>query len=109
MAAHFAAADAVICRAGATTIAELAAAGVASVLVPYPYAVDDHQTVNARYLVERGAAVLIPQREFTAEKLARLLAEFTREKLLTMARAARAAAQPEATRAVAEVCMELAT
>jgi len=108
MAAHYAAADLVVCRAGATTIAELAAAGVASVLVPYPRAVDDHQTVNARYLVERGAAVLLPQHEFTVEKLAGLLAEFTRDKLLAMARAARAAAKPEATRAVAEVCMELA-
>ena len=108
MAARYAAADLVVCRAGATTIAELAAAGVASVLVPYPRAVDDHQTVNARYLVERGAALLIPQPELTAEKLAGLLAEFTREKLLAMARAARAAAKPEATRAVAEVCMELA-
>ncbi len=109
MAARYAAADLVVCRAGATTIAELAAAGVASVLVPYARAVDDHQTVNARYLAERGAAVLLPQHEFTAEKLAALLAQFTRERLLAMARAARAAAKPEATRAVAEVCMELAT
>ena len=109
MAARYAAADLVVCRAGATTIAELAAAGVASVLVPYPRAVDDHQTANARYLVEHGAAVLLPQHEFTAEKLAALLTKFTREKLLAMARAARAAAKPEATRAVAQVCMELAT
>ena len=108
MAARYAAADLVICRAGATTIAELAAAGVASVLVPYPHAVDDHQTVNARYLVERGAAVLIPQREFTAEKLAGLLSSFVRERIVEMAVAARAAAKPHAARAVAEVCMELA-
>lgn len=108
MAARYAVADLVVCRAGATTVAELAAAGVASVLVPYPRAVDDHQTLNARYLVERGAAVLLPQYEFTAEKLAGLLAGFTREKLLAMARAARAAAKPDATRAVAQVCMELA-
>ena len=108
MAARYAAADLVICRAGATTIAELAAAGVASLLVPYPHAVDDHQTTNARYLVERGGAVMIPQREFTAERLAGLLAEFKREKLLAMARAARAAARPDATRAVADACAELA-
>lgn len=109
MAARYAMADLVICRAGASTVTELAAAGVASVLVPFPHAVDDHQTHNARYLAERGAAVLIPQREFTPEKLARLLGEFTREKLLAMAQAARAAGKPEATRAVAEVCVELAT
>lgn len=108
MAARYAAADLIICRAGASTVTELAAVGVASVLVPYPHAVDDHQTHNARYLAERGAAVLIPQREFTPEKLARLLGEFTREKLLAMAQAARAAGKPEATRAVAEICMELA-
>lgn len=108
MAARYATADIVVCRAGAMTIAELAAAGVASVLVPYPHAVDDHQTTNARYLVDRGAAVLVPQPEFTAEKLASLLSRFTREKILAMAMAARAAAKPQATRAVAEACMELA-
>ena len=69
---------------------------------------DDHQTRNARFLAERGAALLIPQREFTAQRLSELLAGFTRERLLAMARAARAAGKPEATRAVAEVCMELA-
>ena len=108
MASRYAVADVVLCRAGATTIAELTAAGVASVLVPYPHAVDDHQTSNARYLAERNAAVLIPQSDFTAAKLAALLSDFTREKLLAMARAARAVAQPGATRAVAEVCVELA-
>jgi UDP-N-acetylglucosamine--N-acetylmuramyl-(pentapeptide) pyrophosphoryl-undecaprenol N-acetylglucosamine transferase len=108
MASRYAIADVVLCRAGATTIAELAAAGVASVLVPFPHAVDDHQTSNARYLSERNAAVLIPQGEFTAAKLAALLADFTREKLVAMARAAREAARPGATRALAEVCMELA-
>jgi UDP-N-acetylglucosamine--N-acetylmuramyl-(pentapeptide) pyrophosphoryl-undecaprenol N-acetylglucosamine transferase len=108
MATAYAAADFVVCRAGATTIAELAAAGVASVLVPYPHAVDDHQMLNARFLAGRGAAMLIPQHEFTAETLATLLGGFTREKLLGLACAARAAGRPEATRAVAEVCMELA-
>jgi UDP-N-acetylglucosamine--N-acetylmuramyl-(pentapeptide) pyrophosphoryl-undecaprenol N-acetylglucosamine transferase len=108
MARHYAQADLVICRAGATTIAELMAAGVASVLVPYPHAVDDHQTVNARYLAERGAALLLPQNEFTPQRLAGLLGELDRARLLEMARAARAAARPEATRLVAEACMELA-
>jgi len=107
MAHRYASADLVVCRAGATTIAELAAAGVASVLVPFPHAVDDHQTTNARYLAERNAALLIPQSEFTTGKLAGLLAELTREKLLAMARAAREAGRPGATRAVAEACMEL--
>jgi UDP-N-acetylglucosamine--N-acetylmuramyl-(pentapeptide) pyrophosphoryl-undecaprenol N-acetylglucosamine transferase len=108
MAARYAAADLVICRAGALTIAELAAAGVASVLVPFPHAVDDHQTGNARFLSEAGAALLLPQAELTAEKLAGLLRELSREKLAAMAQKARALAKPEATRAVAEICMEVA-
>jgi len=108
MAARYAAADLVVCRAGALTIAELAAAGVASVLVPFPQAVDDHQTGNARFLSEAGAAILLPQRELTPEKLAALLRELTREKLAAMAEKARALAKPEATRAVAEACMEIA-
>ena len=108
MAAQYAQSDLIICRAGASTVAELAAAGIASVLVPFPHAVDDHQTRNARFLAERGAAVLVPQRELTPQKLADLLRSFTREALLEMARKARAASRPEATRAVAEACMELA-
>jgi UDP-N-acetylglucosamine--N-acetylmuramyl-(pentapeptide) pyrophosphoryl-undecaprenol N-acetylglucosamine transferase len=108
MAARYAAADLVICRAGASTVTELAAAGVASILVPLPWAVDDHQTLNARYLSERGAAMLIPQTEFTPGKLAQLLQGFAREKLLEMARAARGAAKPDATRVVGEICRELA-
>lgn len=108
MARCYAQADIVICRAGASTIAELAAAGVSSILVPLPTAVDDHQTHNARFLSERGAAVLIPQAEFTPERLAQVLTGFTRDKLLVMAQAARAAAKPDATRSVAQACMELA-
>lgn len=108
IAKRYAAADLVLCRAGAMTVAELAAAGIGSVLVPYPHAADDHQTFNACYLVDRGAAVLISQAEFTAERLGGVLAEFTRETLLLMARTARAAAKPEATRIVAQACMELA-
>ena len=108
MARRYAEADLIICRAGASTVAELAAAGVASVLVPYPHAVDDHQTGNARFLAGRGAALLVPQVEFTAQRLSQILAGFTRKRLLEMARSARAAGKPEATRAVAEACMELA-
>jgi UDP-N-acetylglucosamine--N-acetylmuramyl-(pentapeptide) pyrophosphoryl-undecaprenol N-acetylglucosamine transferase len=107
MAARYAAADLVICRAGALTIAELAAAGVASLLVPFPHAVDDHQTGNARFLAAAGAAILVPQKELTPEKLAGLLRELTRDRLAAMAEKARGLARPEATRAVAEVCMGL--
>ncbi|BCK88682.1 UDP-N-acetylglucosamine--N-acetylmuramyl-(pentapeptide) pyrophosphoryl-undecaprenol N-acetylglucosamine transferase [Sideroxyarcus emersonii] len=108
MASQYGRADVVICRAGALTIAELAAAGVASVLVPFPFAVDDHQTHNARFLSEKNAALLLPQKELSAEKLAQLLREMTREKLLAMAQAARSLAKPEATAAVAAVCTEMA-
>jgi UDP-N-acetylglucosamine--N-acetylmuramyl-(pentapeptide) pyrophosphoryl-undecaprenol N-acetylglucosamine transferase len=76
--------------------------------VPYPHAVDDHQTGNARFLSENGAAVLLPQTELNAEKLAELLHGFTRDKLLAMAQAAKKLAKPEATATVAQVCMELA-
>jgi UDP-N-acetylglucosamine--N-acetylmuramyl-(pentapeptide) pyrophosphoryl-undecaprenol N-acetylglucosamine transferase len=108
MATQYARADLVICRAGALTIAELAAAGVASVLVPFPFAVDDHQTYNARFLSDHGAAVLLPQKELSAEKLAELLRGFSREKLLAMAQAARSLAKPDATQQVAQVCSSLA-
>jgi UDP-N-acetylglucosamine--N-acetylmuramyl-(pentapeptide) pyrophosphoryl-undecaprenol N-acetylglucosamine transferase len=108
MAARYAQADLVICRAGASTIAEIAAAGVASLLVPLPSAVDDHQTHNARFLADCSAAELVPQAEFTPENLARRLQGYTRDQLLAMAQAARAVAKPDATAAVAQVCMELA-
>lgn len=108
MAAQYAWADLVICRSGALTVAELATAGVASVLVPFPYAVDDHQTTNAQFLSNSGAALLIQQSELTAEKLATLLQELTREKLLAMSQAARALAKPDATQHVATICKELA-
>ena len=107
IAARYADTDLIVCRAGATTIAEIAAAGIASVLVPYPHAVDDHQTINARFLADRGAALLIPQHELTPQRLAEALSGLTRERLLVMAQAARAAGKPEATRAVAQVCKEL--
>lgn len=107
MAQAYAWADLVVCRAGALTIAELAAAGLGAVLVPYPHAVDDHQTRNADYLVAARAAVLIPQRDLTAARLVDaltpLLAE--RETLLRMAEAARARARPDAAQRVVEACL----
>lgn len=108
MAASYADADLVICRAGALTVAELAAVGVASLLIPFPHAVDDHQTHNARFLSERGAAELWPQPELDAERLAHWLAGLDRERLLAMAQKARSVARTDAARAVAEVCRELA-
>ena len=108
MAARYAWCDVVVCRAGALTIAELAAAGVASVLVPFPSAVDDHQTANALYLSAAGAAILLPQTELSPQKLAQLLREFTHENLQIMAQRARALAQPDATYIVAEACRRLA-
>ena len=107
MAKYYAASDLVLCRAGALTITELSLVGLASILVPYPYAVDDHQTSNARFLSSHGAAVLVSQNELTAQKLADLLTSLTREKLLNMAIIARSLAKPEATTMVAEACIEL--
>ena len=108
MAQMYSWADIVICRAGALTIAELSAAGVASVLVPFPFAVDDHQTSNAHYLSDAGAAVLMPQTEFTVEKVAQLLQDLSREQCLAMAIKARSLGKPDATRSVATICRELA-
>jgi len=108
MAEMYAWADLVLCRAGALTVAELAAAGVASVLVPYPHAVDDHQTSNARFLSDSGAAILVAQTKLTAQRLAEILQALSRDKLLIMAQAARTLAKPEATRQVAKACKELA-
>ena len=102
-------ADLVICRAGALTVAELAAAGVGSILVPYPFAVDDHQTRNARYLVEEDAALLLPQEALTPETLAATLKPLLAEpaKARAMAVAARRLALPDATRRVADICQEV--
>jgi len=108
MARRYAEADLVICRAGAITVAELSAAGMPGVLVPFPHAVDDHQTANARFLSEQGAAILLPQRELTPERLAETLRALDRPRLLEMARKARALGKPEAARVVAQRCMELA-
>lgn len=108
MAAALAEADCVVCRAGALTVAELAAAGVAAVLVPFPHAVDDHQSANARFLADAGAALLLPQRELTPARLAETLSRFTRDRLLDMARRARELARPGAAAAVADACAEAA-
>jgi len=103
-------ADLVICRAGALTVSELAAVGVAAILVPFPGAVDDHQAYNAQYLVRAGAAVLIADRELTAERLAAELQRLCagRGKLLAMAERARLLAKPRAADDLAASCLELA-
>jgi UDP-N-acetylglucosamine--N-acetylmuramyl-(pentapeptide) pyrophosphoryl-undecaprenol N-acetylglucosamine transferase len=110
MASAYGWADVVLCRAGALTVAELAAAGVASILVPYPHAVDDHQSFNARYLVQAGAAIVVPQTELSVTRLVELLAQMDdhRDRILEMARSARRLARPGAARQVAELCLEAA-
>lgn len=108
MAAAYQWADLVLCRAGAMTIAELAVMGVASILVPYPYAVDDHQTGNAHYLSIAGAAVLMPQPEFTEQRLTEVLQLVNDpEKLRKMGNRARQLALPDAARRVADQCLQL--
>jgi UDP-N-acetylglucosamine--N-acetylmuramyl-(pentapeptide) pyrophosphoryl-undecaprenol N-acetylglucosamine transferase len=108
IAPRYAAADLVICRAGAMTVAELSAAGLAGVLVPYPHAVDDHQTANARFLSDQGAAILLPQAELAPESLAALLRSLDRARLADMAARARSLGKPEAARIVADRCVALA-
>jgi len=108
MAAAYSDADLVIARAGASTVAEIAAAGMASVLVPYPHAVDDHQTTNARYLADAGAAILLPQNELKPERLAELFPGLDRQRLCEMAKRARSLGRPDATEAVATACAGLA-
>lgn len=100
-------ADLVICRAGALTVAELAAVGVASILVPFPHAVDDHQTGNAKFLVNVGGAFLLPQTELTPEAIA-LIRNYSRGQLLEMAEKARSLAKPDATLDVVNLCIEVA-
>ena len=108
MAMQYAMADLVICRAGALTVAELAAVGIGALLVPFPHAVDDHQTANARVLVDAGAARLLPERELTPEGLAALLQSLNREELAQMAVRAQTVARAEATRTVAQIALETA-
>ena len=110
MAAAYGWADLVVCRAGALTVAELAAAGIGAILVPYPHAVDDHQTGNARYLADQGAALLLPQPALDAARLAELLQSLfgDRQRLRAMAQQARALAQPAAAQQVAQACLAAA-
>jgi UDP-N-acetylglucosamine--N-acetylmuramyl-(pentapeptide) pyrophosphoryl-undecaprenol N-acetylglucosamine transferase len=110
MAAAYAWADLVVCRAGALTVAELAVVGVAAILVPFPHATDDHQTGNARFLADAGAAILVPQETLEPERLGQLLDDFAarREVLLEMAGRARSLALPQAARRVAELCLQAA-
>ena len=103
----FGIADVVVCRAGASTVTELAAVGTAAVFVPFPYAVDDHQTSNARYLADAGAAWLQPQPQFTPQWLAGLLQSVTREELLEKARKAKAMEKLHATEKMVAACEEL--
>ncbi len=107
MAEAYAWADLVIARAGALTIAELAAAGVPSILIPFPYAVDDHQFHNGQYLVKAGAAVVIPQADLQMPELLEWFLKLQdRKQLLTMAEAARLCAWPNATQNVAQECLK---
>jgi len=108
MAAAYQACDFAICRAGAMTVAELACAGVPAVLVPFPFAVDDHQTGNAEFLAEAGAAWLIQQKDLSAEELATLIGGLDRATLAVMSDKAKKLAKPEATQRVADICEALA-
>jgi UDP-N-acetylglucosamine--N-acetylmuramyl-(pentapeptide) pyrophosphoryl-undecaprenol N-acetylglucosamine transferase len=110
MAAVYPHLDLIACRAGAMTLAEVAAWGVPSILVPYPHATDDHQTFNARDLEAKGAAIVLPESELTARRLANviggLLADGARR--ASMAAAARSVARPDAARIVADRVLALA-
>jgi UDP-N-acetylglucosamine--N-acetylmuramyl-(pentapeptide) pyrophosphoryl-undecaprenol N-acetylglucosamine transferase len=110
MAGAYAWADLAVCRAGALTVAELTAAGLGALLVPFPHAVDDHQTRNAQALVDAGAAELIQESMLDIDTLARRLQSLLsdRPRLLAMAEAARGLAKPDATDAIAAVCLEVA-
>ena len=110
MASAYAWADFVICRAGALTLAELAAAGLGSILLPFPYAVDDHQTKNAEGFVAIGAAELVQDRDFDASRFAGMLERLLRDsdKRLAMANAARTLAKPDAADVIAQRCLEVA-
>lgn len=108
MAEKYAWCDVMLCRSGAITVAELAAAGVASVLVPLPFFVAEEQDANARFLADAGAGVLVKQLQSTPQTLASQLQSLTREKLVAMASVARALGKPDATNQCANACMELA-
>ena len=107
-ASAFAQADLLICRAGASTVTEIAAVGAAAIFVPFPFAVDDHQTTNARFLVEQGGGWLLPQADLTAQALAARLQQLTRAELLDCAQHAHQQRKMNATREVVVACEELA-
>ena len=108
MASAYAEADLVICRAGATTVSEIAAIGAAALFVPFPHAVDDHQSANARYLADQGAGWLVQQRDLNAEKLADMLRNIERPALTAMAQKAKTLQQISATDEIVAACEELA-
>ncbi|WP_233803505.1 undecaprenyldiphospho-muramoylpentapeptide beta-N-acetylglucosaminyltransferase [Paraburkholderia sp. HP33-1] len=108
MTSAYAQADLVICRSGAMTVSEISAVGVAALFVPFPYAVDDHQTTNAAFLADNGAALVVQQRDLSAEKLADWLRSQTRESLAEMAERSRSLAKPDATEQVAQICATVA-
>ena len=106
-AAAFAQADLIICRAGASTVTEIAAVGAAAVFVPFPFAVDDHQSRNAQYLVDAGGGWLMPQQTLSAATLAELLAGLDRAELLKRATAAKQLEKTQATQTMVQACEEL--
>ncbi len=108
MSSAYAQADLVICRAGAMTVSELAACGVASCLIPFPFAIDDHQTANAKFLADVNAAILLPQKNLNPQDLALMIQNFNRADLKEMALRAHALSKPHATLRVAEVCADCA-
>jgi len=110
MAKVYAWADLVICRAGALTVAELCAAGVPALFVPYPAAVDDHQTANARPMADAGAAAIIQESDLSADQLAAVLREWlqSRDKLMQRAQTARSLAKPNALQRITELCLRQA-
>jgi UDP-N-acetylglucosamine--N-acetylmuramyl-(pentapeptide) pyrophosphoryl-undecaprenol N-acetylglucosamine transferase len=110
MAEAYAWADLVVCRAGALTVAELAAAGLPAIFVPFAAAVDDHQTVNARSMTEVGAAALLPERDLNSESLADLLRQWlaSRDELSLRAQKSRALAEPDALQKITGFCISVA-
>ncbi|WP_371922649.1 undecaprenyldiphospho-muramoylpentapeptide beta-N-acetylglucosaminyltransferase [Simiduia sp. 21SJ11W-1] len=109
MAEAYAWADIVLCRAGALTVSEIASVGVPAVFIPFPHAIDDHQTANAQWLVQAGAAWLMPQASLSVDRLCKLFQQVGSDRplLVEMANKARAQAMPGAAQAVADVCQEV--
>ncbi|MFL1454412.1 undecaprenyldiphospho-muramoylpentapeptide beta-N-acetylglucosaminyltransferase [Marinobacter sp. GN3S48] len=110
MAEAYSWADLVLCRSGALTVSELCVAGLGAILVPFPHAVDDHQTMNGQHMVSAQAAVLVPQPKLNPQSLAETLRDLSndRSRVLNMAKAARSLARPDATERVVNYCLEAA-